>query len=282
MPESITFEELQPLLSSFKKEGEKRLSNCFLMPPELKRLGEEKKLFFKKNEDWLFLFCDRGDYINLYYYSFPSSKGESAEELLKTSFSKPVLLDVTFRGEKGDRETPQKLLSRSLAEEYKKYNRMQLFLSETDVSALKTEIFDGYRVKKEEIDFEAVQKLWRECLDEKSTPLPTKEEFEAFEKSGLVWAAEDEKNELGAVLLLDANKKSGLVQHLVCSPSHRRRGLARTLLNRCIHFAFENGVSVLRLWVDAENKPAIALYEKTGFAPDLTVSEQMYIKQKSI
>lgn len=248
------------------------------MPPELKRLGEEKKLFFAKNNDWFFLFCDRGDYINLYYYSFPSSKGETAEELLKTSFSKPVLLDVTFRGEKGDRETSRKLLSLSLAEEYKKYKRMQLFLSEAELSAFKTEIFDGYRVEKENIDFEAVEKLWRESLDEKSTPLPTKEEFEAFEKSGLVWAAVDEKGELGAVLLLDANKKSGLVQHLVCSPSHRRKGLAKTLLNRLVHFAFENGISVLRLWVDAENKPAIALYEKTGFVPDLTVSEQMYIK----
>jgi N-acetylglutamate synthase len=49
-------------------------------------------------------------------------------------------------------------------------------------------------------------------------------------------------------------------------PSARRQGLAQVILNALSAFATQNAAHTLFLQVEAANAPAIALYEKAGFA----------------
>lgn len=51
------------------------------------------------------------------------------------------------------------------------------------------------------------------------------------------------------------------------SPSHRRQGIGRALLEAVCEWARERDVRCARLWVRASNDPARLLYEGEGFAP---------------
>ena len=52
------------------------------------------------------------------------------------------------------------------------------------------------------------------------------------------------------------------------SPSHRRRGIGRALLQAAADWAREAGVTKLELHVFPHNEPALALYEDFGFVKE--------------
>jgi RimJ/RimL family protein N-acetyltransferase len=52
---------------------------------------------------------------------------------------------------------------------------------------------------------------------------------------------------------------------LMVSPSHRRRGIGRALLDRAVAWGRESGITKLELHVFPHNEPAIRLYEQFGF-----------------
>lgn len=273
MTEVLSPEFLKTTVASFK-DGRKAFSNCFLMPDELQRLTAKKKLFVLSNSEWLFLLCSRGDYFSAYYYAFDFSTGESAKDLFGAeSFSKEILLDVTFRGASGDRETVKKLVSCGVFKEYKTYKRMTLSLKDIEKERLEAKLAPGYRLEKSAC-FTDVLSLWKEALDEKSTPLPDSDAFARFEENGLFYALKDKEDKLGCVLILNRKGKTALAEHLVCSPTHRRKGLAKSLFQKVLAQAKESGVTTVKLWVDEKNAPAVSLYEKLGFLDDGTKSEQ--------
>lgn len=73
-----------------------------------------------------------------------------------------------------------------------------------------------------------------------------------------------------AGLVTDGFRKtrhSGRVTSLFVHPEHRRRGIARMMLERLLAQAAEGGLRSVRLEVVAGNRGAIALYEILGFVP---------------
>lgn len=56
-----------------------------------------------------------------------------------------------------------------------------------------------------------------------------------------------------------------VIDGLVVSPSHRRKGVGRSLLSRALNLAGASGASSVIVQVSRDNTPAIALYEKAGF-----------------
>jgi RimJ/RimL family protein N-acetyltransferase len=53
---------------------------------------------------------------------------------------------------------------------------------------------------------------------------------------------------------------------LMVAATHRRRGIGYALLEACVAWAIDAGITKLELHVFPWNEPAIALYEKFGFA----------------
>ena len=65
--------------------------------------------------------------------------------------------------------------------------------------------------------------------------------------------------------VLSAVLDEGNLDNIAVAPEHRRRGVAEALLSALTGFSREK-LAVLMLEVRASNVPAIALYEKHGFA----------------
>lgn len=66
------------------------------------------------------------------------------------------------------------------------------------------------------------------------------------------------------VLVLE-EERTGRVENLVVSPNYHRRGLGRALLIDAIRYLLESQLTRIELFVDADNQPAVQLYQTTGF-----------------
>ena len=67
---------------------------------------------------------------------------------------------------------------------------------------------------------------------------------------------------VGMMYVLD----EGYISNVAVSPAYRRQGIADALIDRLNEICQEHGLSFVSLEVRAGNVPAIALYEKHGFA----------------
>ncbi len=278
MTEIKSTEEFNSLVNHFRIRKDKPLTNCFLMPQEVASLTKEGKLFAHSDEDWLIFLCDRDDYYSLYYYTCEDSSCEGVKEFIKTVTDKDVYTDIVSRSGRGDMLTPAKLVNDGVAEKYKVYQRMQLNAKDIDFSSVEINLPEGYGMHLDYCDCEKLSALWREALDEKSTPLPKEDELKAFCDEGHLFSVLDAEGELAAVIVLSASGKQCLIQHLSVSPKHRRKGLAAALMNKCILCAKQEELSILRLWVDCQNLSAVALYDRLNFQKDGMLCEQLYMK----
>ncbi len=266
------------LVKAFKARKGKVLTNCFLMPNETQKLTDEGKMFVGEYEDWLIFICDRDDYYSFFYYTVEDSDAGDVKDFLGSVKDKDVFADIVSRGGMGDRLTPEKLVKQGAAQEYKTYQRMQFDMKNTDFAGIKVNLHEDYNLSTQYCDCEKIVALWKNALDEKSTPLPKDEELCDFASAGHLFTALDKEGELAAVLVLSVAGRQGLLQHLSVSGEHRRKGLADCLMKNGILSAHKEGLSALRLWVDCENTPAVALYDRLGFQKDGMLCEQLYMK----
>lgn len=271
-------EEYNLAVKSFKAYNPKALTNCFLMPGEIEYLIAEGRLFISEYPGWLIILCDREDYSNLYYYTTDTSDVSFVKKFMRELYGRDVYLDVVSRAGRGDLLTAQKLVEEGIAEEYKSYQRMQLPVKNIDFNSLSVAVPNGYNLTDKYCNSEAMNELWKATLDEKSTPLPEKDELEELCKSGNLFSILDENGELAAVIMLSVSSKQGLVQHLAVSENHRRKGLARSLMSKCLIAAKDKELTVVRLWVDRKNMSAIALYDRIGYISDGMICDQLYMK----
>ena len=80
-----------------------------------------------------------------------------------------------------------------------------------------------------------------------------------------VWCAQEDDKIVGFVALRWA-ADVGEIVNVAVSPKYCRRGIGEELLCRCLMWGTGCGVKQITLEVGATNAPAIALYEKLGFA----------------
>jgi ribosomal protein S18 acetylase RimI-like enzyme len=67
-------------------------------------------------------------------------------------------------------------------------------------------------------------------------------------------------------LIEDADPALATLVSMWTAPTHRRRGVARQLVDSVMAWAAGHGAAELQLMVTSNNAPAIAFYERLGFA----------------
>jgi len=77
----------------------------------------------------------------------------------------------------------------------------------------------------------------------------------------LVASAEDE---LVATILCGHDGRRGFIHHLVVAPAHRRRGLAKELVRRCLAALSTQGIAKCHLFVFRENVVGRVFWERLG------------------
>ncbi len=280
MTEITSIEQFYDIVNTFKSAFEKTLTNCFLMPEEISILISQKRVFIKSYPEWLLLICKRDDYSNFYYYTSENSTVSYVKEFVKTFGNDNIYIDVVSRFGKGDLATPEKLIACECAEKYKTYQRMQLSLKDVEHDFFNVKLPEGYKLSLDYCDYAALINLWKQTLDEKSTPLPQKEELVQLCKTQNLFTVLNENNELAGVVILSTSSKQGLIQHLAVANNHRRKGLAMYLINALLSQAKQSNLKTIKLWVDCNNSSAIALYNQLNFKPDGMLCEQLYMKGK--
>lgn len=271
-----SLEQFSTAVSDFRKAHGKTLTNCFLMPGEIAALASEGRIRLASDDGWLFIVVNNTDYSSLYYYTEKDTSFDGAERLAGLLKNEEVFVDITHRGKTGDRETPQRLIEHGLAEKYKSYVRMQLPMANACIE--EAALHKDYTAVTDGFDAKQITELWKAALDEKSTPLPHENELIALAKKGELLCAVDSHGDVCAVVMLSVSGKQAMIEHLAVSPDHRRKGLAAAILSKSLLHAKEMNIGTVRLWVDAENAPAISLYNRFGFERDGMICEQLYMK----
>ncbi len=93
--------------------------------------------------------------------------------------------------------------------------------------------------------------------------------------SGYVWV--EEKRVVGNVTL-SRSRGGYLVSNLAVHPDHRRRGIARRLMEAVVERAEKRGVTWVALEVRGDNRAAKGLYAKLGFAKVDAWTEMRLVK----
>lgn len=267
------------IIKAFRAGHGKLLSNCYLMTDEIEELAKSGRLFVAEYRDWLFIISDSSDYSNIYYYTVEDSDPETARLLLSETGDRNLFIDVVTKNGRGDTQTPEKLIRAGFASPYKKYIRLQQLTREMDLEKYTPVLADGYYWANDYSNYDEALRLWKSSLDDKSTPLPTKESFLRHKKDGSILFVVDGKNDLAAVYLVSISGNQSLLQHLAVSPDHRRKHLGDTLICKSFHYCRDRGVKKFLFWAFAENTPILNLMKHYGFTEDGTLCDQLIVNK---
>lgn len=87
--------------------------------------------------------------------------------------------------------------------------------------------------------------------------------FPGYDPEG-VFIAEEERKAIGFLVSYQRGEE-GYISVVATAPAHRRRGIARALINRALVRFRSLGLSEVTIDVRAENTAAIRCYESVGF-----------------
>jgi ribosomal protein S18 acetylase RimI-like enzyme len=117
-------------------------------------------------------------------------------------------------------------------------------------------------------DFDPLYVIEEACFQPPLRFPPTYMRSLVGSSSTATWIAEDEGRMTGFAIVewvREANETAAYIQTLEVSPQARQRGIGAELLRRLESSAQSAGADLIWLHVDAENSPAIHLYESHAY-----------------
>jgi len=117
------------------------------------------------------------------------------------------------------------------------------------------------------VDYEALRTLWESSEGVGLSDADSPAGFEQFLKRnpGLSFVAVDGDGLVGGVLCGHDGRR-GYIHHLVVSLSHRRRGVARGLVTRCLSGLSAEGIQKCHVFVFDENKAARVFWQAASWS----------------
>jgi ribosomal protein S18 acetylase RimI-like enzyme len=123
-------------------------------------------------------------------------------------------------------------------------------------------------------DYDPVYALWATCEGIGLSAADSRPEIDRFlrRNPGLAFAAWSGPQLAGAVLTGEDGRR-GYLYHLAVSPQHRRQGIGRALVQRCVFGLKERGIQKCHIFVYADNQAGIAFWSQLGFElrPELVI-----------
>jgi len=115
-------------------------------------------------------------------------------------------------------------------------------------------------------DYDAVLTLWENSPGVAVTDDDTREGVSAFlrRNPGLSHVAVEDGLVVGA-LLCGHDGRRGYISHLAVSDSHRRRGIAGELVDRCVAGLHEVGIRKCHVLVFSDKRPAQSFWDASGW-----------------
>jgi len=110
-----------------------------------------------------------------------------------------------------------------------------------------------------------------------------KEEFASLDHQRRMYVIAEERGlAVGFVRLWHSpHIEEWIIDGIVVTPSHRRRGVGAGLLSRALHLAQQSGAASVVAHARADRVAAIALYEKAGFERETTTYLNSYGEPRS-
>jgi N-acetylglutamate synthase len=121
-------------------------------------------------------------------------------------------------------------------------------------------------------DYDAAIALWRSVEGIGLSEADTRENIAGYlsKNPGMSWVAEEGGTIVGAVLC-GTDGRRGFLHHLAVSRSHRRSGLGRRLVDRCLTSLAAAGMRKCHIFVIADNVEGQRFWERIGWEERTTL-----------
>lgn len=115
-------------------------------------------------------------------------------------------------------------------------------------------------------DHNALVQLWRGCdgISLRDADLPRGMEKYLQRNPGLSFVAERDASIVGS-LMAGHDGRRGYIQHLAVANEHRRRGIARQLLDLCLEALRQEGIVKSHVHVLQSNRAGIEFWSQRGW-----------------
>ena len=115
-------------------------------------------------------------------------------------------------------------------------------------------------------DYDQVLALWQASEGVGLSDADSEESIASYlhRNPGLSFVAHDGEHLVGAVLC-GHDGRHGYIHHLAVSESHRRHGLGRALVERCLSALRRAGIDKCTIFVFADNRDTIAFWKSIGW-----------------
>jgi len=121
-------------------------------------------------------------------------------------------------------------------------------------------------------DYDEVYELWQSTNGISLGDVDTRESIARFleRNPGFSYVALQDDLLVGAVLCSQDGRR-GYIDHLAVRESHRRQGIGRALVLRCLYNLMRVGIRRWNLFVFEGNQDAIEFWKKIGWSPKLNM-----------
>ena len=115
-------------------------------------------------------------------------------------------------------------------------------------------------------DYGQVLALWRTSEGVGLSDADSEESIARYldRNPGLSFVARDGEHLVGAILCGHDGRR-GYIHHLAVSESHRRQGLGRALMERCLSALRRDGIGKCHIFVFADSQDTIAFWKSIGW-----------------
>lgn len=251
-----TWNELLEITASLREKGE-TITNFYPNEAEMIDWIEKKSFFFTEINEKTACFAHRtSDAYFLFFYITNMSELSQALLLVKKQFSgEKLAFDWICRNDEESKALHKECITGGFTL-HTSLQRMSQVLKNNSFD----DISEIEYANKDDID--ELSNMFFSAFDPISERIPSKVQLSQYIESQSV-LVKRELNEIAGFAVIDIQKKTMYLKHLLTNKKFRRQGVADSLLKKA--FFLSKGCIRFILWVIKDNQPAINLYKKFGY-----------------